>query len=341
MKCRASIFGLLVFVLSSVCFVAVAPVPSQSQNQGDRIREAKKEGKIVWYTSMNIAESRPLLDAFEKKYPFIKGELFRANSEKVLNRIMTETRGGRWGFDAVSLSEVAVLRENKLIGPYKSPEAAAISPNFKDPDGYWAGLYTNYYVIGYNKGLVPKKNAPKDWGDFLDPQWKGKIAIDREEYEWYATLADAWGKERARQYMKRLAKQDIEWRKGHTLITQLMAAGEFPLAIVYAHRAEDLKSKGAPIEWVNTLNPVVAAINGVALSARPDHPNATRLFIDFVLSKEGQGIIRSFNRIPTRADVDPISPMMKQERLNLKRVPDLSSDDYNQIVKEFRTIFNL
>jgi len=341
MKGRRSWFSILVFSLLSIWFIAVAPVPSQSQNQGNRIREAKKEGKVVWYTSMNIAESRPLLDAFEKKYPFIKGELFRASSEKVLNRITTETRGGRWGFDVVSLAEVGVLAQDKLLSSYISPEARNHPPAFRGRNGFWTGVYTNYYVIGYNTGMVPKKNAPKDWYDFFDPQWKGKIAIDREEYVWYATLAEAWGKKKAQQYMRRLAKQNIQWRKGHTLITQLMAAGEFPLAIVYAHRSEDLKGKGAPIEWVNTLKPIVAAVNGIGLSAKPNNPSAAKLFIDFIISKEGQQIIRSFNRIPTRSDVNPISPMMKQDRLDLKVVPDLSGDEYNQIANEFRMIFNL
>jgi len=317
------------------------PRAAQSDSSSALIDAAKKEGEFVWYTSMSVSDSRPLLDAFEKKYPFIKGKLFRASSEKILNRILTETRAGEWGFDTVALSEIGFLVENNLTSPYVSPVAKAYIPKFKDPQMHWTALYNNYYVIGYNTNLVSAKDAPKDWKDFLDPKWKGKISIDQEEYEWFATLGRDWGREKADKYMKALANQNIQWRKGHTLIAQLMSAGEFPLAIVYAHRIESMKKKGAPVEWVNTIDPVVVSTNGIALSAKPQHPNAAKLFIDFALSKEGQNIIRSENRIPARSDVDPLSPKMDQAKLNIEVVPQDMSTRLNEYVEGFRKIFNL
>jgi len=305
------------------------------------IDAAKKEGEVVWYTSMNVSDSRPLLDAFEKKYPFIKGKLFRASSEKTLNRILTETRAGEWGFDTVALSEIGFLVENNLTSPYVSPESKAYIAKFKDPKGHWTALYNNYYVIGYNTNMVSAKDAPKDWEDFLDPKWKGKISIDQEEYEWFATLNRDWGKEKAQKYMKALANQNIQWRKGHTLIANLMSAGEFPVAIVYAHRIESMKKKGAPVEWVNTVDPVVVSTNGIAISAKPKHPNAAKLFIDFALSKEGQNIIRNENRIPARSDVDPLSPKMDQAKLNFEVVPQDMSTRLKEYVERFREVFNL
>lgn len=151
--------------------------------------------------------------------------------------------------DLATLSEVDALMENKLLGTYVSPEAKNFHPEFRDPQGYWTGIYANYYVLGYNTKLVSQKDAPKSWEDLLNPKWKGKISIDQEEYPWYATLIKVWGKEKTQKYMKALAKQDIQWRKGHTLIAQLMSAGEFPVAIVYAHRIESMKKRGAPVEW--------------------------------------------------------------------------------------------
>ncbi|MGH7830517.1 MAG: ABC transporter substrate-binding protein [Candidatus Binatia bacterium] len=302
---------------------------------------AKKEGELVWYTSMSISDSRPLLDLFEKKYPFIKAHLLRASSEKTLNRIMTETKAGRWDFDVVALSEIGFLRERNMISPYLSPEAKAFQADFQDPEGYWTAIYNNYFVIGYNTKMVSPQEAPEDWEDLLDPEWKGKIAIDKEEYEWYAALVKAWGKERTQKYMRALAKQDIQWRKGHTLIAQLMSAGEFPVAIVYAHRIDSMQKKGAPVEWVNTVNPVVVAINGIALSAKPQHPQTARLFVDFILSKEAQDLIRSKSRIPARADVEPLSPRMSQEKLKFQLVPEDTATRYDQYAREFRSIFGL
>jgi len=292
---------------------------------------------------MNVSDSKRLLDAFKKKYPFVKTELFRASGENILNRILTETRAGRWQFDVVSGSgiRINILVQHKLVSPYVSPEAKAYNREFKDPEGHWTGIYTVYYVVGYNTNLVPEAEAPRKWEDLLDPKWKGKISIDREEYEWYGTLLAAWGREKGLTYMSALAKQDIQWRKGHTLIAQLMAAGEFPLAIVYAHRVEAMKKSGAPIEWANTLDPIVANVVGIGLSAKPKDPNTAKLFVNFTLSKEIQEMIRSFNRIPPRSDVEPLSPKMNLAKLKIKVVPHDMGMRYTEYVEQFRRIFGL
>ncbi len=315
--------------------------PSGAQSDSKVLESAKKEGKLVWYTSTSVTESKPLLDDFEKLYPFLKGEIFRASGEKTLNRIMTETRAGCWDFDVVTISEVDALMDAKLLAPYKSPEAKNFISEFKDPDGYWTADYVNYMTIGYNPKLVSDKDAPKSWEDLLESKWKGKVAMDQEEYTWYATLKKTWGKERAQKYMRALARQNIDWRKGHTLITQMMAAGEFPVSIVYAHRIEGMKRKGAPVEWVSTVNPIVVTLNSAGLSPKPAHPSVARLFIDFILSKPAQLRIRSLSRIPARADVDPLSPRMEQSKLKLKTTPPETNAEFKETIREFREIFGL
>lgn len=303
------------------------------------VEAAKKEGALSWYTSMSVVESKPIADEFEKQYPFIKVDLFRSSGEKVQNRAVTETRAGRWDFDVASLSEIGTLIEHKLIAPYVSPETANYIKELKDPQGYWNAVYINYYVPGYNTRMVAEKDAPKRWEDFLDPKWKGKISIDQEDYPWYTTLLAAWGKEKTEKYARSLAKQDIQWRKGHSLIAQLMTAGEFPLGIVYAHRVESDKKKGAPLEWVNTVDPVVASVHTAGLSAKAPHPNAAKLLIDFMLTKKIQEKFRGLNRVPARRDVEPPSPKMDQSKLKIRVVPHDTATRYNEYVSEFRAIF--
>ena len=312
-----------------------------TQSDPKLIEGAKKEGKLVWYTSTSVTESQPLLNDFEKFYPFLKGEIVRASGEKTLNRVMTESRAGRWDFDVVTISEVDALMDARLLAPYKSPEAKNFIPDFKDPDGYWTAIYVNYMTIGYNPKLVSDKDAPKAWEDLLESKWKGKLAMDQEEYTWYTTLKKAWGKEKTQKYMRALAKQNIDWRKGHTLITQMMAAGEFPLSIVYAHRTEAMKQKGAPVEWVSTVNPIVVTLNSAGLSPKPAHPNVARLFIDFILSKPAQQRLRSLSRIPARADVEPPSPRMEQSKLKLKTTPAETGLEFKETIREFREVFGL
>lgn len=328
-------------VLAALCLCSPGNAWSQFDERAALIEGAKKEGRLIWYTSTNVTESKPLLDDFTKLYPFVTGDIFRASGEKTLNRIVTESRAGRWDFDIITVSEVDALQDARLLAPYRSPEAKNFIQEFKDPQGYWTAVYVNYMTIGYNPKLVIEKDAPKQWEDLLDPKWKGKISIDQEEYTWYATLTKAWGKEKTLKYMRALAKQEIQWRKGHTLIAQLMAAGEFPVSIVYAHRAEGMKLRGAPVEWVNTVNPIVVTLNSAGLSPKPAHPNTAKLFIDFLLSKPAQQRIRSLNRIPARADVEPLSPRMEQSKLKLKTTPSETGAEFKQTIKEFREIFGL
>lgn len=332
------------WVLLSLMIFYVAPVPrawGQAEERAKLVEGAKKEGRLVWYTSTNVTESKPLLDDFEKQYPFVKGEIFRASGEKTLNRIVTEARAGRADFDIVTISEVDALVEAKLLQPYRSPEAKSFMAEFKDPHGHWTAIYINYATIGYNPKLVSEKEAPKQWEDFLDPKWRGKISIDQEQYPWYGTLHKAWGRERAQKYMRALAKQNIQWRKGHTLIAQLMAAGEFPLGVIYAHRVEEMKQRGAPLEWVSTVNPIVVTVNAAGVSAKPPHPNAAKLFYDYLLSKPAQQRLRALRRIPARPDVEPFSPRMEQSKLKLAVEPSQTGAQLNQTIKEFREIFGL
>jgi len=130
-------------LLSSWAFffsLSTLSVWGQTDEQARLVEGAKKEGKLIWYTSTNVTESKPLLDDFEKQYPFIKGEIFRASGEKTLNRIITEARAGRSEFDIVTISEVDALIEAKMLAPYRSPEAKNFIPEFKDPNGYWTAI---------------------------------------------------------------------------------------------------------------------------------------------------------------------------------------------------------
>jgi iron(III) transport system substrate-binding protein len=334
----ASVVSLAVLFCLAVC---AAPVLGQSDHAANLIEGAKKERRLVWYTSFNVADAKVLADAFKKKYPFVEIDSFRASGEKTLNRILTETRAARWEFDLVNVTQIGTLMQHKLVSNYISPESKAYIPEFKDAGGAWTGTATLYYTITYNTKLVAEKQAPRRWEELLDPKWKGKISMDREEYPWYAALLDAWGKDKTQRFMEPLARQEIQWRKDHALITQLMAAGEFPVSIGYAHRIEEMKKKGAPIEWVNSVDPIVVSINRIAMSVKAAHPFAAKLFIDFILSREGQEIIRVQGRVPARSDVEPLVAQMAQFRLKLKAVPQDFELRYDDHAQAFKRIFGL
>jgi iron(III) transport system substrate-binding protein len=290
---------------------------------------------------MAIDTSKPLLDAFIKEYPFIKEELVRAGEEQLMNRVLGETRAGKWSFDLIAGSAIKVLVERKIIAPYLSPERTSFMDEFKDPQGYWTGIFVNNLILGYNTNFVSAKDAPRDYPDLLDPKWKGKMLMDSTDYDWFGTLATVWGREKAISYMERLARQEPMWRRGHGLTAQLLGAGETPLAWAYNFRIERMKRDGAPVEWIDTFNPIVVTVNGIGLGAKPAHPNAAKLFIDFALSKKGQEMIREMRRIPARTDVKPAAPKMDQSRLKLKAVPTEVYLHLDQYAQEFRKIFGL
>jgi iron(III) transport system substrate-binding protein len=329
------------FLLLIIVALVPAPIRAQTTSQPALVEAAKKEGKLVWYTSMAIDTSKPLLDAFQKEYPFIKAELVRAGEEQLMNRVMSETRAGQWLFDAISTSAMGAMVERRLITPYVTPERDAFLSEFKDPQGYWTGIFVNNLVLCYNTKMLAAKEAPRNYPDLLDPKWKGKMLMDSTDYDWFGTLATVWGKEKTVGYMKRLALQNPLWRRGHGLTAQLLGAGEVPLAWAYNFRIERMKNEGAPVEWIETFDPIVVTVSGMGLSAKAANPNAAKLLIDFATSKRGQQMVRGMRRVPARSDIEPLAPKMDQTKLKLKAVPKevyLHLDDH---AREFRQIFGL
>ena len=333
------------FCLTVLCgllalFMPLKESPAQTRAPSAALFEAaKKEGEVVFYTPLNINDSRLLLQRFEQRYPFIKTDLLRMSAEPLLNRIFIEDRAGRNVVDVINNTMINPLKKARLLQPYRSPEHAAYLDHFKDPEGYWASVNNNYYVVGYNSRLVSAKEAPTDWQDLLNPKWKGKIGMDQEEYEWFGATLDVWGRERALKYHRALAQQEVQWRKGHTLISQLIAAGEFPVGIVYAHRIESMKKAGAPVEWAKTSNPIFVALSPTGLAAKAPHPNAGKLLLDFMLSYESQQQLRSANRLSGRLDIEPLVPEMHHSKLKLAAIDPKVSDDINRHAKEFREIY--
>ena len=294
-------------VLFIIGFLSIySPLRLHSQ-ESPIVQGARKEGEIVWYTTMSLDQSRDFMDRFIKKYPFLKPSVFRSGGGALLNRMLSEAKGGKYLFDvAHGTGEIVLpLMEAGLLAPYNSPERKMIPEDLKDSKGYWTSVYVNSIVLGYNKNLVKKEDVPKTYEDLLQPRWKGrKISIDDSYTTFLQGLISVWGREKAVNYLKRLADQEPVVMRGSTVRVQLAAAGEFPLVLAYANIIQYPAEKGAPLDWV-PLEPAIISVNTVMLGARAPHPNAARLLVDFTLSKEGQEKLWDFQRIPARSDVEP------------------------------------
>lgn len=305
------------------------------------VEEAKKEGKLLYYTVLSLPESQALIRGFQQKYPFIQPELFRLGAEKMRTKILTEARAGRHLFDVTSMAviEMGVLHLERVLGAYKASARDAIPAGLKDDEGHWTAIYVRQFVLAYSTRQVSERDAPKDWWDLLDPKRKGKIGMDEQETEWYAALVEYWGAEKAKKFMRGLAAQNPVLHRGHTLIANLLVAGEFPLAIAYASRIEEMKAKGAPLDWVDTMDPIVVSPSVISLAARAPHPNAARLFIEYALSREGQTLLQENFRVMARSDVAPTARKTDLKRLRAFFVNPKIADRYANFQKEYNEIF--
>ena len=302
---------------------------------------AKQEKEVVWYTTTSAADNQAIVAGFNRKYPSLKVQALRTTGEKLRQRVLTETSSGQYIADALSASsmEIGLLKSRNLLQPYDTLEAANYPAGAKDREQYFTAIYARNFVMGYNTAMVPEKDRPKDWPDLLDPKWNGKIGIDEEEFEWYGTLIDYWGRERAGRFIRALAAQQPQLRRGHSLLAQLLAAGEFPISIVVPFEIEQLKRRGAPVDWSATSDPIVTSINVIGLSTKAPHPNGAKLLINYILSEEGQNIIRSASRVPIRPGVKPTAAKLDQATLKIHYVPSDMHKNIAQYEEEFREIF--
>lgn len=164
--------------------------------------------------------------------------------------------------------------------------------------------------------------------------------MEDERYRWFAYTLDKLGEEKGLGFMKRLAARKLSFRHGDTLIAQLLAAGEFSICVVcYGYRIELMKSKGAPVDW-NADEPVTASGSTISLAKQAPHPNAAKLLVDFILSKEGQTILASFFTVPARGDVRPLAPRLIQGlrmhpiKVELSKTLNFRRDQFLQIFKQ-------
>jgi len=277
----------------------------QGADREQRLLErARKEGTVVVYTSLAPTESTPLAQAFEQQLG-IKVELWRAISEKVVQRTVTEARARRFAVDVIETNgpEMEMMAREGLFGEFYSPHLADLPASAVRPHRLWIPDRMNFLVVAYNTIKVRRDDLPQSYDGFLDPKWNGRIGIEATDAEWMATLIKQWGEERGVAYFRRLAAMRPDVRKGHVLLAELVGAGEIPVGLtIYNGNAESLKRKGVPIEWV-PIEPVVARPQGIAVASNAPHPHAALAFVDFVLSPAGQGLFDSMDRAPASTKV--------------------------------------
>lgn len=300
---------------------------------------AKAEGKLVAYLAMNAADAVTVQTSFEKKFPPIKVELVRLGAPAILQRVLTEYRSGKILADVVlGFSFVHYeLMQQKLLQRYDSPERKNFVDQFKDSDAYWTNVMPIVHTIAYNPKLVAPLDLPAHYLDLLQPKWKNRLGMNSNNVMFLAAMMTHFGKENGQDFLQKLATQAPQVRSGGTLLATLVAAGEFPLGFsINENNVENLKLKGAPLDWVKPTDPFYGELVPIGIMARAAHPNTARLFIDYVLSREGQELFRGLGKIPARSD---IAPTIKIDRDKIRMIPPEESARTLYYAKLFNDLF--
>ena len=263
------------------------------------IEGAQKEGSLTLFTSTPIDDINAVAAAFERKYA-VKVRIWRASNEDILQRAVVENRAGRFDSDLFETDATGLegLRREGLLQPVVSPVFAGLMPQAVKP-GDWIGTRLNVITGAYNTNAVRAEDVPKTYEELRDPKWKGKLGIEAGDADWFSTVVTSFGEENGLKLFRSIiSKNGASVRKGHTLMANLVASGEVPLALTtYRYKVNQLKALGAPIAPF-ALPPTVARVNGIGLSTHAPHPHAALLFFDFMLS-EAQPILASRQMFPT------------------------------------------
>lgn len=266
---------------------------------------ARKEGKLSIYTSLNTRDSGPITEAFEKKYG-VKTALWRASSEKVLQRAVTEARSGRFAFDVLETNgpEMEAMYREKLLAEFHSPNFKDLPPAAFPKHRHYVADRFNFFVIGYNTNLVKPDEVPNSYQDLANPRFAGRVGIESGDTDWFGAIVQAMGEEKGLAFFRQLAQNKPQMRTGHTLLSELLSSGEIPIAAtIYNHNVEKMAKRGAPVKW-KALEPTFGRPNAVGVAARAQNPHAALLFADFILSREGQTLLRDLNRVPASQAVE-------------------------------------
>jgi iron(III) transport system substrate-binding protein len=280
--------------VAAVLVTAFTSGPAVAQDP--RVDAAKKEGKVVWYTSLALPSAEKVAKLFETAYPGVKVEVHRTGSQRVLQRVMQELQANIKNADVIHTSDAGhfvLLKDKKLLAKHVPPGVERFPAGFKDRDGFYYGLRATVTVIAYNTKLVPAAEAPRTWKDLLDPKWKGKMVTAHPGYSGViATHVLALSHVYGWDYFKQLAQNRLMLVQSAVDPAGVVASGERPIAVNGGeYTFYQTKKKGNPVEIVYPADGVPLIVSPAAITAFAPHPNAARLFTDFTFSREVQQVM--------------------------------------------------
>jgi ABC-type Fe3+ transport system substrate-binding protein len=298
----------------SAVTVAVAVLAAHNASAADAalVEAAKKEGQVVWYTTLIVNQIvRPLKAAFEKKYPGVTLQYTRADDLVTSAKILAEGQAGRVQADIFDgIDNMLPLEEAGLLAPFTVPNAAAYPAQLKAKNGYWIAEIMYVFTPGINTALLPKDQAPKTFQDLLDPKLKDKMAWNGSSiagaYGFIANVLTTMGDDQGMAYLQALAKQHVvNVEASSRAVLDQVIAGEYWMNLMaFNHHVVISARKGAPCDWLK-LEPTPVTLDAVGLLKDAPHPHAAQLLLEFLLSEDGQRIFQQNDYLPALPSVPP------------------------------------
>lgn len=284
------------------------------------VAAAKKEGKVVWYTSLIVNQIvRPIAKGFTDKYG-IEVEFVSALWQEQALRIVNEGRTGQPRADIFdgppTFTQVYAAG---FIQPYRPESAANYLDLYKDPNGLWTAHSVQPNSAAVNTDLVKEADYPKTWEDLLDPKWKDRMAWTTSTSTggpvgMIGTILNTMGEEKGMAFLKKLSQQRVKnIPSNQRVVLDKAIAGEYPLVLsIYNYHVPISAAKGAPVKWLK-IEPLSGHYGLVALIKNSPHPNAGKLLLDYILSEEGQKIHAEAGYIPAHPNVLPADAALKPD----------------------------
>jgi iron(III) transport system substrate-binding protein len=320
--------------------VFLAPARGRSETIDEVYKKAVKEGGTLnFYGTLAQINAAKIIPVFEKRFPGIKINHVDATADKLAVRAITEARGGKVIADIfqISLENILQLHEQKLTLEELPPEAAAYPANLKGT--YWLASSMTIMTGAWNTNLVKKADEPKQFDDFADPKWKGKLIGEPRDVELLIGLARHKfnNDEKAISLIKQIAANNVEFHKGHSDLAELLVAGQAAACITcYSHHYPSRIRKGAPVGYMLTEG--IATINATALAKGAPHPNTAWLFARWAGSEEGQKVYSEGGRNPAHPKVEPVD---KIRPAKLYPIGTAEIKDWKKYEKVWKEVFKL
>jgi iron(III) transport system substrate-binding protein len=280
--------------------ILVAAADKESAYASNWYEAARNEKQVVWYTSLNAADNEKVTAAFQRKYPGVQAIVNRQSANSILQKVLTERRAGKDLADVVLVGAeyLDLLQNRNIFQKYSSPE-------WKPEKGeFWTPTYVSVHSIAYNRNLLAPDAAPRRYQDLLQERWRGKLAVNLGNPTWLYSMIDFFGEEKGMDFLKKFAALTPRAYRGTTLLMQSVIAGDAECGVALNHDGViAFINKKAPVALSNIQDPLYVDVHGIGILGNAPHPNAARLLVDFVASKEGQTILAELDKTTVRDDV--------------------------------------